>query len=536
MGNYLDDHIRELMANQPSSEDIVNGEIMEEYKKMQMFRIQSLTIKNHLVLREIHLNFCQNSDFEHRAEDIHSSVVIGVNGIGKSYLLRAISDIFVYLEWIITQHDEIKKEPNFKFQIKYFLHGWAYEFGNYGDFGGKGKYHELYTRFYCKRGGMYVSYDKMELPDKVIASTMTFNDKFNTAVSERYKYKGIRNENSPGTTGTRTMIRKTVSSILHSLDVKEGFREEVKSLLEALGLEPRMEVTYSLRYKDVFLKEDMSADKLIEIFSNQGQYFEERGTKLWGTKNFEKIRGDREKLNKAAEFLRNQAARNHGTRHRKVVLSYHVLEENNIVWDRDAIEILSSLDLLTFPSLRVYKQDDEFDFSESSSGETHMLCQMLGIMSDIQHGSLVLIDEPETSAHPNWQINYVGWLKKIFKAYSDCHFIIATHSHFILTDLKPESSDIIALERNKDRSIKDVSEGLNTFNWSVDDILYRVFHVRNTRNYTFEQRLFELYHCLENSEEYMPRIKELYNELKRYELDEEDPLVHLLKVAEKCLN
>ncbi len=271
MGNYLDDHIRELMANQPSSEDIVNGEIMEEYKKMQMFRIQSLTIKNHLVLREIHLNFCQNSDFEHRAEDIHSSVVIGVNGIGKSYLLRAISDIFVYLEWIITQHDEIKKEPNFKFQVKYFLHGWAYEFGNYGDFGGKGKYHELYTRFYCKRGGMYVSYDKMELPDKVIASTMTFNDKFNTAVSERYKYKGIRNENSPGTTGTRTMIRKTVSSILHSLDVKEGFREEVKSLLEALGLEPRMEVTYSLRYKDVFLKEDMSADKLIEIFSNQGQ-------------------------------------------------------------------------------------------------------------------------------------------------------------------------------------------------------------------------------------------------------------------------
>lgn len=535
MANYLDDHIKDLMANQPSTEDIIEGEIIEDYKKMQMFRIQSLTIKNHLVLREIHLNFCQNNDLEHRAEDIHSSVVIGANGIGKSYLLRAISDIFVYLEWIITKHDEIKKEPDFKFQIKYLLHGWEYEFGNYGELGGDGKYHEMYTHFYCKRDGGYVSHDMMELPERVIASTMTFNDKFNTAVSERYKYKGIRNENSPSTTGTRTMIRKTVSSILHSLDVKEGFREEVKLLLEVLGLEPRMEVTYSLRYKNVFLKEDMSADKLREIFSDQSQYFEKRGTKLWGTKYFEKIRGDRHKLNKAAEFFRILAGRNQGKSLRKVVVSYHVLEDNNIIRDRDAIEILSSLDLLSFPSLIVYKQDNGFDFSGSSSGETHMLCQMLGIMSDIQHSSLVLIDEPETSAHPNWQISYIGWLKKIFKAYSDSHFIIATHSHFILTDLKSESSDIIALERNKDGSIMDVSEGQNTFNWSVDDILYRVFHVRNTRNYTFEQRLFELYHCLENSKGHMPRIRELYNELKRYELDEEDPLVHLLKVAEKCL-
>ncbi len=64
MGNFLDDHIKEIMANQPSSVDTVEGEILEEYKKMQMFRIKSLAIKNHLVLREIHLAFCRNSDLE----------------------------------------------------------------------------------------------------------------------------------------------------------------------------------------------------------------------------------------------------------------------------------------------------------------------------------------------------------------------------------------------------------------------------------------------------------------------------------------
>lgn len=532
----IDNNLKEINANEPSSVNAVKAMMNDDYMKKQKFRITSLHIMDHLVLDEIQLLFCQNAELEQRAEDIHSTVVIGMNGIGKSYLLRAISDIFVYLEWIITQHDEIKKEPNFKFQIIYHLNGWEYEFGNFGEFRGDGNYHEIYTHFYCKRDGEYVSYDNMELPEKVIASTMTFNDKFNTVVSERYKYKGIRNDNSPGTTGTRTMVRKTVKSLLHSLGVKEGFREEVIGLLQALGLEPKLQISYTIRYKDVFLKQDMTADKLIEIFTNQRQYFDKRETDLWGTRNFEKIRNDREKLDKAANFLRNLASIYGPRRIRKVTLNYSVLEDIDIVRDREALEILSSLDLLSFPSVKVYKKEDQYEFSESSSGETNMLCQMLSIMSDIEHNSLILVDEPETSAHPNWQISYIGWLKKIFNNYSDCHFIIATHSHFILTDLKPESSDIIALERGKDDVIRDIADGMNTFNWSVDDILYRVFHVRNTRNYVFEQRLFELYHCLENSDENLPRIRELYDELTRYELDEEDPLIHLLKVAEKCLN
>ena len=151
-------------------------------------------------------------------------------------------------------------------------------------------------------------------------------------------------------------------------------------------------------------------------------------------------------------------------------------------------------------------------------------------MSDIEPNSLVLIDEPENSAHPNWQISYIDWLKNIFLPYSNCHFVISTHSHFMLTDLKPQSSDIVALEK-KDGIVRDVSEGVNTFNWSVDDILYRVFHVRNTRNYVFEQRLFELYKCLEHKEDNKQRILELKEELIRYQLGENDPLLLILKQA-----
>lgn len=38
---------------------------------------------------------------------------------------------------------------------------------------------------------------------------------------------------------------------------------------------------------------------------------------------------------------------------------------------------------------------------DSSSGETNLLCQFIGILSAIQEDSLVIIDEPENSAHPN---------------------------------------------------------------------------------------------------------------------------------------
>ena len=313
-------------------------------------------------------------------------------------------------------------------------------------------------------------------------------DKFTTVNSGHYIYKVIRNENSPGTTGTRTMIRKTVNGLLHSLDVKEGFRQELVELLEHMGLQSRLEVSYMVRYRNVFLNPDMTSERLCYIFDHQDQCFENRNSLLWGTKNFNKLREDAEKLERVASFLQNLAVRNENVK--KVVLNYSLLEDpHRINEDREVIEALSAIDLLSFPSLKVFKGETNFGFDENSSGETHLLCQLIGIMSDIEHGSIVLIDEPENSSHPNWQIKYIDWLKNIFKSYCDSHFIIATHSHFVLSDLKPEFSDIIALERGEDGLIRDVADNLNTFNWTVDDILYEVFRIRNTKNEALERDL-----------------------------------------------
>lgn len=492
-----------------------------------MFRLLSLYIQRHNVLGNIKLDFCKNNEENAYPKDIYTTVVIGANGIGKSYLMRAIADIFSYLDKL-SRGEEITESPvGFNFRIRYRIGAAEYEFSNFGEYNPIGGARMQYNHVYYKRNGEGVRVGQMVNPARIIASTMTVTDKFTAVKNGNYIYKGIRNENSPSTTGTRTMIRKTVRGLLHSLDVKEGFRQELGDLLVQMGLRPRLEVNYTLRYKQVFLDPEMTSEKLCQIFDNQGDYFKNRKSPLWGSANFQKLRADVGKLERTAQFLRKLAEDN--VHVRNVQLNYRVLEDPlRINRDREAIEALSSLDLLSFPSLRIYKRDTNFAFDQSSSGETHMICQLIGIMSDIEHESIILIDEPENSAHPSWQVSYIEWLKKIFKHYSDCHFVIATHSHFLLTDLEPEESDIIALVRDEN-GLYDIDID-NAYCWSVDDILYRVFRVRNTRNYVFESKMVDLYKMISNREN-KEHVKELKEELSRYQLNPEDPLKKLLDKA-----
>ena len=459
-----------------------------------MFRLHSLTIRNHRILGSIHLTFSQDNG---EPQGVYTSVIIGANGIGKSYILRSIAEIFSCLEDLSLE--KAPQVPQYNFSITYTVQRATMEFTNIRDISLVNNDRRLYTQFIFKRDGIEVDIRNMQLPTKVIASATTITDKFVAKSTEMYRYKGLRNENSPSTTGTRTMVRKTVSGLLDSLDVKYGFRN--------------------------------TELELRRIFENQTDVLN-RTTKLWGTRSFERIKekGGKE-LEIAASFFNRLAER--GFDDGKRQLKYNLLEETNkVLEDKEALKILSSLDLLTYPSLTIYKGLDSYEFDQSSSGESSLLCQMVSIMSDIEPNSLILIDEPENSAHPNWQISYMSWIKTVFEKYLDCHFIISTHSHFILTDLEPLTSDIVALEK-KGGIISDVSEGVNTFSWSVDDILYRVFGVRNTRNKAFEEDIMELYKMISNGSKDFNTITRLIDKLSKVVLAGNDPLIEILNQAKK---
>ena len=62
-----------------------------------------------------------------------------------------------------------------------------------------------------------------------------------------------------------------------------------------------------------------------------------------------------------------------------------------------------------------------------SSGEQHFIVQVITLLMKAEPGSLILIDEPELSYHPAWQMDYLKNLKRIAEI-GHYQFILATHS------------------------------------------------------------------------------------------------------------
>lgn len=493
-----------------------------------MFQLKNVTIQNHPVFGFADINFGKEQE-ECVNGGTMTSVIIGRNGIGKSYLLRAIVDIFKCLDILRHRKDDVKISTlPYRFAVNYNLNDHEYTVTDIPSRLQSVDRNAIHP-FLLRVDGNNVDWRDIQLPCAVIASSMTIADKFPTPSAGIYKYRGVRNETTPSTTGTRTIVRKAVEGIIDSLAHKHTTRDEISIILSELGFQSRLEIKYSLRYKNVFVRQDMNPEQLHDIYTHWRNYFPGRKGEVWGARYYQTLVNYPDKINKVCEFLRRSATQMNSSRHNLLV--YDVFDEGNtLVYDADAIKLLSNLDILSFPEFKVYKANNNegYDFVESSSGETQQLCQFISIMSAIEHDSLILIDEPENSSHPNWQMNYIGWLQQIFRGYRDCHFLIATHSHFLLTDMKPEWSTIVALD-SMANGLKNVAEGMNTYCWSTDDILYRVFRVRNTRNYAFEHDLYKLYDMLSSKNKDTEGIRKLVNKLNGFVLGPSDPLKSIIE-------
>ena len=68
--------------------------------------------------------------------------------------------------------------------------------------------------------------------------------------------------------------------------------------------------------------------------------------------------------------------------------------------------------------------------------------------------------------------------------YSTSHIIIATHSHFILTNLEPADSKVVSLER-KDGSLHELAT-VNPYGWLSDEVLEDVMNMRNLQSNAFK--------------------------------------------------
>ncbi|MFK9080212.1 AAA family ATPase [Pseudomonas neuropathica] len=116
----------------------------------------------------------------------------------------------------------------------------------------------------------------------------------------------------------------------------------------------------------------------------------------------------------------------------------------------ESVLVLMNVGLMRLMDLRLQKVGfGELSLKRASSGEQCLLVLMLGIAGHITNGSLVLIDEPEISLHPRWQEEFMMMLMKSFSSYSQCQFIIATHSPQVIARLNSRACFITSLSKHK---------------------------------------------------------------------------------------
>jgi predicted ATPase len=434
---------------------------------------------------------------EHDSNSNYISLIVGNNGTGKSRVLSKIARFFLEK----TKGSDQKN-----------LLGSAFEYNR--------------------------------IPQKIIALTNSGSDKFPVDESFRpsrsssdityfkdFKYNYLGTRSRTNSFSNKALMNRALDILFESyseLDVSRNYRH----IFDYLDYEPIIKLDYKI-VTSLFnrARGEITPDFLFNYINDQNDNFRFR---QYGPDKTLQIIGD--KIVELCDFLNYYRAGK-----RELVINFSAKNINRIVNDSSRYEdnvqsykligILKQLDLIRNVEIKVYKKGgSEFNFNDASSGEANILSTLIALIPVIKDNSLVLIDEPEISLHPLWQSQYIDLINKIFSNFNGCHIIIASHSHFLVTDLPPQQSSVIML-KNQRGQIKSERIEEPTYGWSAEEILYTVFNVKTVRNHFIESDLIDLLGLISEKSDDLDKIKKLLRSIKSLSISENDPLHAVIEEA-----
>ncbi|OAJ62752.1 hypothetical protein A6V36_20485 [Paraburkholderia ginsengiterrae] len=150
---------------------------------------------------------------------------------------------------------------------------------------------------------------------------------------------------------------------------------------------------------------------------------------------------------------------------------------------------LVQLNVIVIAKLLVTKTDTGEEIAaeqDLSSGQWHIFFTMLGLALSLDHNSLVVVDEPENSLHPEWQWRYIDLLERVMSGSTGCHVVIATHSPLIASGVKEGAGNVVRLVPSVDGPIGiAVKQEELTFGWDAGDVYRKTFEMESTRALSF---------------------------------------------------
>ncbi|MBW4361055.1 AAA family ATPase [Flavobacterium taihuense] len=492
---------------------------------------------------------CKNSsiiyDFIDDKDDqdkIYSTVIIGSNGTGKSNLFR----IIILLFKDIYDNKELNPRSygvDGKYKLEYSIDENIYTYSNFVDIG-EVKFKNT-SQIY--RNSELIPFEEAELPSFIVANSIMLTDKYpfirDSDTFPFYKYLGVRNIAQAAS--TRSYVRKTVEFIVTQIN-SDVFKKGIAKTGDFLGISKSIDILFYTLNTPLFFRGELDVKQFENYFNDiQIKYKDSERIPPFKLNHYLSISKDEILLNKIISFCNNLYSKNKlekkQDRSSARKIKYNIVDENDYINLKENYELLDhlrKLGILSAPEINLNK-GDEYNLTESSSGEYHFFSSMIGLLATIKPNSLIFIDEPEISLHPNWQMKYLSFLRELFSEpeFATSHIILATHSHFLISDLRGENSKIIGLKKEgNDNVIVDLPKDINTFGWTSEEVLYRIFSLRTTRNHYFEYDITLLASLIQEKSNDKEKIIEIINKLKKHEFSKNDPLTYLINEGVKLIN
>ncbi len=151
----------------------------------------------------------------------------------------------------------------------------------------------------------------------------------------------------------------------------------------------------------------------------------------------------------------------------------------------------------------------EMDIADLSSGEKQIVFRGSFLLKDkmSSKGALILIDEPEISMHPTWQLKVLTFFKKLFSDEGGLtsQLIVATHSPFIIHNANRNEDKVIVLQKDDDGKISVVNDP-QFYSWSTERKVREAFKVAQV----LRPNLVTVFVEGETDEKYFKKALEIY--------------------------
>jgi predicted ATPase len=357
--------------------------------------------------------------------------------------------------------------------------------------------------------------------DNVIAVSTSPFDKFplrKEFKGTKYKYIGVKGGNAGN-----SILSLISSASLGLLDYKKNDENGIEKILQFLGASSEVEYIFKLNpnHTKIFKRKSLFSGY---IYSIQDKGIEEKIIDC-SEDEYDLIETYIQLLERSIDSNKNFKVR---LRLGEIAYIRNQFERNYDI--NEIITLLLKFELIKLIDFRIEKLDFGWmSLRLASSGEQCILLSLLGITANISDNTLILIDEPEISLHPEWQERYISLLMTIFRKYKYCLFVIATHSPQMISKLSPKGSYIYTIQNN---------ELLNAYEYirkSSDFQLANLFEAPGFKNEYLTRVLISF---LTDPSLYLKdgKVTEINNILSlKKNIEVTDPVYKLMDIAQKVL-